>query len=99
MSEGHAGIFQQPQFGKQHDVQKEQHAPHLNALSADILPEAAGPAIRRTAPYAESACRRSLKRSLTSCRSSSTPSTKAEIGDHDENISYEQSIAHLEKYF
>ena len=28
-----------------------------------------------------------------------TPSTKAEIGDHDENISYEQSITHLEKYF
>ena len=28
-----------------------------------------------------------------------TPSTKAEIGEHDENISYEQSVAHLEKYF
>ena len=28
-----------------------------------------------------------------------TPSTKAEIGDHDENISYEQSIAVLEKAF
>lgn len=28
-----------------------------------------------------------------------TPSTKAELGDHDENISYEQSITHLEKYF
>ncbi|MCF0229041.1 MAG: phosphoribosylaminoimidazolesuccinocarboxamide synthase [Parasporobacterium sp.] len=28
-----------------------------------------------------------------------TPSTKAEIGDHDENISYEQSIVHLEKAF
>ncbi len=28
-----------------------------------------------------------------------TPSTKAEIGDHDENISYEQSITHLEKAF
>ena len=28
-----------------------------------------------------------------------TPSTKAEIGGHDENISYEQSIVHLEKYF
>ena len=28
-----------------------------------------------------------------------TPSTKAEIGDHDENISYEQSIEHLEKQF
>ena len=28
-----------------------------------------------------------------------TPSTKAELGDYDENISYEQSIAHLEKYF
>ena len=28
-----------------------------------------------------------------------TPSTKAEIGDHDENISYEQSIDHLEKSF
>ena len=27
------------------------------------------------------------------------PSTKAEIGDHDENISFEQSIDHLEKYF
>lgn len=28
-----------------------------------------------------------------------TPSTKEEIGGHDENISYEQSIAHLEKSF
>lgn len=28
-----------------------------------------------------------------------TPSTKAALGEHDENISYEQSIAHLEKYF
>ncbi len=28
-----------------------------------------------------------------------TPSTKAEIGDHDESISYEQSIAHLEKVY
>lgn len=28
-----------------------------------------------------------------------TPSTKAEIGDHDENISYEQSIEYLEKQF
>lgn len=28
-----------------------------------------------------------------------TPSTKAEIGDHDENISFEKSIDHLEKYF
>ena len=28
-----------------------------------------------------------------------TPSTKAELGDHDENISYEESIAYLEKRF
>ena len=28
-----------------------------------------------------------------------TPSTKAEIGDHDENITYEQSVDHPEKYF
>lgn len=28
-----------------------------------------------------------------------TPSTKAELGEHDENISFEQSIAHLEKYY
>ena len=28
-----------------------------------------------------------------------TPSTKAEIGDHDENISYEQSIQYLEERF
>ena len=28
-----------------------------------------------------------------------TPSTKAEIGDHDENISFEQSIDYLEKHF
>ena len=28
-----------------------------------------------------------------------TPSTKAEIGDHDENISYEQSIGYLEERF
>ncbi len=28
-----------------------------------------------------------------------TPSTKAELGDHDENISFEKSIDHLERYF
>ena len=28
-----------------------------------------------------------------------TPSTKADLGDHDENISYEQSITVLEKHF
>ena len=28
-----------------------------------------------------------------------TPSTKAEIGDHDENISYEQSVEYLEKLY
>lgn len=28
-----------------------------------------------------------------------TPSTKAELGEHDENISYEQSVEYLEKYF
>ena len=28
-----------------------------------------------------------------------TPSTKAEIGDHDENISFDESIDHLEKYY
>ena len=28
-----------------------------------------------------------------------TPSTKAEIGDHDENISFEQSVEYLEKEF
>ena len=28
-----------------------------------------------------------------------TPSTKAEIGDHDENISFEQSVEYLEKRF
>lgn len=28
-----------------------------------------------------------------------TPSTKAEIGDHDENVSYEQSVEYLEKRF
>lgn len=28
-----------------------------------------------------------------------TPSTNAEIGDHDENISFERSIAYLEKFF
>lgn len=28
-----------------------------------------------------------------------TPSTKAELGEHDENISYEESVAHLEKHF
>ncbi len=28
-----------------------------------------------------------------------TPSTKAEIGSHDENISYEQSVDYIEKFF
>ena len=62
-------------------------------------PEAAGPATRRTAPYAASSCQEGLKESDKLPEPIYTPSTKAEIGDHDENISYEQSIAHLEKYF
>ena len=28
-----------------------------------------------------------------------TPSTKAELGDHDENISFEQCVIHLEKFY
>ena len=28
-----------------------------------------------------------------------TPSTKAELGDHDENISFEQCVTHLEKFY
>ena len=28
-----------------------------------------------------------------------TPSTKAELGEHDENISYEQSVEYLDKFF
>ena len=28
-----------------------------------------------------------------------TPSTKAEIGDHDENVSFEQTVINLEKIY
>ena len=44
-------------------------------------------------------CRKALKESDKLPEPIYTPSTKAEIGDHDENISYEQSVDHLEKYF
>ena len=40
-----------------------------------------------------------LKESDTLPEAIYTPATKAELGDHDENISYEQSIAVLEKQF
>ncbi len=59
----------------------------------------AGQAIRRREKYAESSCREGLKESDKLPEPIYTPSTKAEIGDHDENISFEQSIDHLEKQF
>ena len=93
-------FFRKPEFdGKQHDVQKAYHASPWSASSAAISPAAAGPAIRRTAPYAASVFPRGLRNPTSSPSPSTPPSTKAEIGDHDENISYEQSIAHLEKHF
>ena len=65
----------------------------------DISLEAVGQAIRRTVPSAESNLPEGLKESDKLPEPIYTPSTKAEIGDHDENISFEQSIDHLEKYY
>ena len=64
-----------------------------------ILPEAAGKAIRKTVLSAASQLPEGLKESDKLPEPIYTPSTKAEIGDHDENISFEQSIDHLEKHF
>ena len=91
-------FFQQPKFDGNSMMCKKLEMLLSSASSAATSPEAAGQATRRTAPYAASNCRR-IKRIRQTAEPIYTPSTKAEIGEHDENISYEQSIAHLEKHF
>ena len=66
-----------------------------NASSVAISPAAAGQATKKTAPYAALNYRKAYRNPLNCLN----PSTKAEIGDHDENISYEESVAYLEKRF
>ena len=93
-------FFQQPKFeGNIHDVQKASDAAdrvyrprihHRKRLGK--LSEENGTVCGITLPEG-------LKESDKLPEPIYTPSTKAEIGDHDENISFEQSIAHLEKYF
>ena len=68
-------------------------------MSADTLQEADGQAIKKMVTVCGITLPEGLKESDKLPEPIYTPSTKAEIGDHDENISYEQSIAHLEKYF
>ena len=57
-----------------------------------ILQEVAGQATKRTEPSAASSFRKDLKESEKLPEPIYTPSTKAEIGDHDENISFEQTV-------
>ena len=93
-------FFQQKKFeGKVHDVPQAYICCRSSVLSAVISQEAAGQATRKTVPSAASRLPEGLKESDKLPEPIYTPSTKAEIGDHDENISFEQSIDHLEKYF
>ena len=82
-------FFQQEKFeGKTHDVPQACICCRSSASSADILQEAAGQATKKTVPSAESDLPEGLKESDKLPEPIYTPSTKAEIGDHDENISY-----------
>ena len=93
-------FFQQEKFdGKQHDVPEAATCFPSSASSAATSQEAAGPAIKENGTVCGIRLPEGLKESDKLPEPIYTPSTKAEIGDHDENISYEQSIAHLEKYF
>ena len=58
----------------------------------DTSQEAAGQAIRRTGTVCGIKLPEGLKESDKLPEPIYTPSTKAEIGDHDENISFERSI-------
>ena len=64
-----------------------------------ILQEAAGKATKKTGKVCGIELPEGLKESDKLPEPIYTPSTKAEIGDHDENISFEQSVEHLEKYY
>ena len=93
-------FFQQEKFeGKQHDVPQAEHASYRVycpwLYHRKWLGKLSGEQERSVAFKLPEG----LKESDKLPEPIYTPSTKAEIGDHDENISYEQSIAHLEKYF
>ncbi len=59
---------------------------------ADILQEADGQAIKENGTVCGIKLPEGLKESDKLPEPIYTPSTKAEIGDHDENISFEQSV-------
>ena len=93
-------FFQQKKYRRQiHDVPEAQHASDRVYRPWLYHRKRLGKLSRRTVLYAASNFRMDLKESDKLPEPIYTPSTKAEIGDHDENISFEQSIDHLEKYF
>ncbi len=92
-------FFQKPKYdGKQHDVQKARDASNRMIVRCYIT-GSGWKSYKENGTVCGIKLPEGLKESDKLPEPIYTPSTKAEIGDHDENISYEQSIAHLEKYF
>ena len=92
-------FFQQPQFmGNSVKVKKLEMIP-VECIVRGYITGSGWASYKKTGEV----CGIKLPEGLQECQKLPeaiyTPSTKAEIGDHDENISYEQSVAYLEKYF
>ena len=75
-----------------HDRQEGPSPSWSSASCAATSPARARRPTTPTAPSAASSCPRVWSRRPSSTSPSSPPSTKAAIGDHDENISYEQLV-------
>ena len=92
-------FFQKPEFdGKQYDAARFEMLP-IECIVRGYITGSGWAAIKKNGTVCGITLPEGLKESDKLPEPIYKPSTKAEIGDHDENISYEQSIAHLEKYF
>ena len=71
----------------------------MSASCVDILQEAAGKATRKTVLYAALSFRRDYRSPINCLNRFTHQTTKAEIGDHDEHVSFEDTVETLEKLY
>ncbi len=92
-------FFQQPAYDGNSMMCRKLTMLPIECIVRGYITGAAGQVIKRTEPYVASSFRK-VYRNPTNCRNQFTHlPQKAEIGDHDENISFEQSVDVLEKNF
>lgn len=92
-------FFQQPQFDGNSMMCKKLHMLPVECIVRGYISGSGWESYKRTRTVCGIRLPEGLQESDKLPEPIYTPSTKAEIGDHDENISFEQSIDFLEKEF